>query len=154
MCAWPIHMCERLLHMCAWLIHMRIHQSHCKNCLLLSVDAISIWRLYLPGVEPGISRWLVGISTARPWMRSSADEQARICEHRAMCLCVRVCMCVYVYVYVCVCVCICVCVCVRISCLVSLIANYYHRDVWCSFGPTEQRLNMMIVIGTKYFRQS
>ena len=29
-------------------------------------DVISIWRLYLPGVEPGISRWLVGISTARP----------------------------------------------------------------------------------------
>jgi len=29
-------------------------------------DVISIWRFYLPGVEPGISRWLVGISTARP----------------------------------------------------------------------------------------
>jgi len=38
------------------------------------VDVISIWRLYLPGVEPGISRWLVGIPTARPWMLSSADE--------------------------------------------------------------------------------
>ena len=26
-------------------------------------DVISIWRLYLPGVEPGISRWSVGIFT-------------------------------------------------------------------------------------------
>jgi len=34
-------------------------------------DVISIWRLYLPGVEPGISRWLVGITTATPWMLSS-----------------------------------------------------------------------------------
>jgi len=37
-------------------------------------DVISIWRLYLPGVEPGISRWLVGIPTARPRMFSLADE--------------------------------------------------------------------------------
>jgi len=35
-------------------------------------DAISIWRLYLRGVEPGISRWLVGITTATPWMLSSS----------------------------------------------------------------------------------
>jgi len=40
------------------------------------IDVISIWRLYLPGVEPGISRWLVGISTATPWMLSSADESS------------------------------------------------------------------------------
>ena len=26
-------------------------------------DVISIWRLYLPGVEPGILRWFVGITT-------------------------------------------------------------------------------------------
>jgi len=29
-------------------------------------DVISIWRSYLPGVEPGISRWFVGITTATP----------------------------------------------------------------------------------------
>jgi len=35
-------------------------------------DVISIWRLYLPGVEPGISRWVVGITTVTPWMLSSS----------------------------------------------------------------------------------
>ena len=38
-------------------IHPR--QTLCEDVC----DVISIWRLYLPGVEPGISRWLVGIST-------------------------------------------------------------------------------------------
>jgi len=48
--------------------------NHSDTNHFLCIDVISIWRLYLPGVEPGISRWLVSISTARPWMLSSADE--------------------------------------------------------------------------------
>ena len=56
-------------------------------------DVISIWRLYLPGVEPGISRWLVGIPTARPWrevplttvksrVRFPGDEISRLRLHQ------------------------------------------------------------------------
>jgi len=44
------------------------------NALHLQVpdDVILIWRLYLPGVEPGISRSSVGITTVTPWRFSSS----------------------------------------------------------------------------------
>ena len=41
-------------------------------------DVILIWRLYLPRVEPGISRSLVGITTVTPWMLSSSSVKSRI----------------------------------------------------------------------------
>ena len=46
----------------------RGHQRDANLCVAYARptdehDAISIWRLYLPGVEPGISRCLVGIKT-------------------------------------------------------------------------------------------
>ena len=49
----------------------RGHQRDANLCVAYTRptdehDVISIWRLYLPGVEPGCSWWLFGITTATP----------------------------------------------------------------------------------------
>jgi len=48
----------------------QIKYMYTQKCFLMvddKSDVILIWRLYLPGVEPRISRSLVGVSTVTPW---------------------------------------------------------------------------------------
>jgi len=51
----------------------RQREKQCAGFCILVVDhVILIWRWYLPGVEPGISRSLVGITTGTPWRFTSS----------------------------------------------------------------------------------
>jgi len=52
------------------------HAAHTSSARIQDVDVILIWRLYLPGIEPGISRSLVGITTVTPWRLSSSLMKA------------------------------------------------------------------------------
>jgi len=62
-------LCVRLL-VCSYYSSFVLSSPFFSSWRQKDCDVISIERLYLPGVEPGISRWLVGITTATPWMHS------------------------------------------------------------------------------------
>ena len=84
-------------------IHTYIHVYKCIYmvfhvyvCIHVSIcDLILIWRLYLPGIEPGISRSLVGTTTLRregfhqAWWKSS--------RHNGSCNIYR-----YIYISICI----------------------------------------------------
>jgi len=59
----------------SWTKPWYYHAAQASSARIQDVDVILIWRLYLPGVEPGILRSLVGRITGTPWRLVSNDRE-------------------------------------------------------------------------------